>query len=99
MTLAFNHTTNVTGPGDFFFRVPNQLTGGAWGLLIVSFVFTVSFISMQRFGIQRSGTASGFITFLTSVLLVPFGVVGGEVVVGTAVITLLGMMIGSNGGR
>lgn len=96
--LAFNHTTDVSGPVEFFFQVPNRLTGGVYGIVLLGSIFAISFISMQRFGMERSFTASSFITFLSAVMFAAFGIVSSPVVVGTAVMLLVGIMIGTNGG-
>lgn len=96
--LYFNHTTDIAGPVDFFFKTPNELTGGAYGLILISAIFTVSFISMQRFGVANSAAASGFLTFIISVLFAAFGIVSSKVVVAAAVIVVAGVAV-TNGDR
>lgn len=96
--LPYNQTRDITGPVDFFFKTPNQLSGGAYGLILLVSIFTISFISMQRFGMQRSLAASGFLTFIISVIFASFGIVSSNVVIAAAVAVLAGVML-TNGGN
>jgi len=96
--LYFNHTTDVSGPVDFFFQTPNQLTGGIYGLILVTTIFAISFLSMQRFGVSNAATASGFITFIVSVIFAVFGIVSSQTVIAAAVIVVVGVAL-ANGDR
>lgn len=96
--LTYNHTTDISGPVDFFFQTPNQLSGGVYGIVLLSSIFAISFISMQRFGIQQSLAASGFLTFIVAVIFASFGIVSSPVVVASAILVLVGVML-SNGGE
>lgn len=97
--LTYNHTTDIAGPVDFFFQTPNALTGGVYGIVLLTSIFAISFISMQRFGVQRSLAASGFLTFIVSVIFASFGIVSSHVVVAAAVTVLVGVMLTNGGSR
>jgi len=91
--LTFEHATNVSDPVGFFFKMPNEVTSGAFSFIFITTIFAVSFISMQRFGVQNSLTASSLLTMVVAVFLGAFNAVSSTVVMFTMVLFIAGIVL------
>lgn len=92
----FERPTNITSTTEFFFEYPNDLLLGAWGYMLLTIIFSITFLSTMKFGVRRPFAAASFMTFVCAVFLVPLKAVGSEAVLVTA--TLLGLSIIINRG-
>jgi len=92
-TMFYQHPTNASNPGEFFFTYTHQLTGGMWGPLILLAVFTISYMALSAFNIRETFAAASFTTMVTAFLLAPFGVINQTVFVLTVLMTVLATIV------
>jgi len=90
----FEHPKDIGGAPDFFISYINQLTGGLWGTAIVSIIFAVIFMSLQKlFDPKEAFAAASFAAMVSSILLKPLGAVSDMIVVLTVLMTVLAALI------
>lgn len=96
-TLDSANVTNVDTAPDFFLSGIHDLTGGAWGPMLLGMVFTISFLGLSRFDTERAFAVASFNTLITNILLTPFGIVGTYTFTLSAVLVGLAVVLSAGG--
>jgi len=96
--LTYEHPTEVTDPSGFFLDYTHTVTGSLWGYLILLAVFSISFLALSNYNSRRAFAASSFTTFVSTVVLANFQVVGGFAFTLTALMVVLAILVNRDGG-
>lgn len=96
-TLEYARPENVTGASDFFINYTSTITMGWWGYGILLAVFSISYLSLSTYNPRKAFAASSFTTFVSTVILSAFGVVGGYVFTLTALMVVASILINQDG--
>lgn len=91
--LYYDRPTNVTGAPDFFFTYLSGQSGGVWGYLILLMVFSISYLALSEYNARQAFAGSSFITFITTVLLLPFEVVSSYALLLTGLAVVMALVI------
>lgn len=97
--LLYSRPTDLSGPEDFFFGYIDQLTGGAWGSLIIVSVFSLVYLNLNQFNQRESFAAASFAAMVTTVVLIPLGLAGRFHFIASVMAVLLAVIINGSGGK
>jgi hypothetical protein len=96
--MTYRHPSNVTEPSGFFLEYTHTVTGSLWGYLILLAVFSISFLALSNYNSRKAFAASSFTTFVSTVILANFQVVGGFAFTLTALLVVLAILVNRNSG-
>ena len=91
--MIFDLPTNMTRVTEIL-AVANTYTGGYLGLIILIICGFGVFLLTSQFNSRESIIASTFITFILSLFLWMFGLLGAQFVWGTIILFIVGLVIG-----
>lgn len=75
-----------SGPG-FFFTYLSNVSGGLWGYLLLLGIFSISYLALSTYNPRQAFAGASFTTFVATVLMLPFEVLG------SFALTLTGLMV------
>jgi hypothetical protein len=96
--MTYGHPSNVTEPSGFFLEYTHTVTGSLWGYLILLAVFSISFLALSNYNSRKAFAASSFTTFVSTVILANFQVVGGFAFTLTALLVVLAILVNRDSG-
>ena len=90
------NVSNMTGVQDIFL-VPNQLTGGLFGTIILFILWFVIFMQLKNYSTKPALLAASFITGIVALILWLLGVVNQYVLIVCVVITAISFVLNWGG--
>lgn len=97
-SLLYPHP-NATSIPDFLFTYPNDhLLGGLYGYMLLTMIFSLAFfITLMRAGdARRSLGVASWLTFLSSVMFVPIGLIEARGWAITVILLVVGILVNWN---
>jgi len=96
--LLFERADSIETPTEFFIDHIHEITDGLWGPSITLMVFSIVFLGLNS-DARKSFAAASFAAMVTTVMLIPFGVMGSEALLFVSLMVVIGIAINrGNGG-
>jgi len=96
--LLFERPTDVSSPSGFFIDYISTLTNGIWPIAIVFIVFSVIYLSLNRFNSNKSFAAASFSSFIVTTMLVSLGALESQALIVAILLVVLAVVVNRNGG-
>lgn len=75
--LLFERVSGIEGgPAEFFISFIDQITGGAWGTVIILMSFALVYLNLSSFNPRKAFAAASFTSMVVTVMLIPLGAAG-----------------------